>query len=89
MDADILGLCYLLVMTYVTDKVGLNGLTAQTVHSDFTQCNALDHTHARARLAPQISKPQGGWDLARSRVFSQATRDAKNIQNAARVSNFF
>ena len=34
----------------------------------------IDHTHARARLAPQISP--GGWDLvhlARSRVFSQAT----------------
>ena len=31
----------------------------------------VDHTHARARLllAPQISP--GGWDLARSRVFSQ------------------
>ena len=32
----------------------------------------IDHTHARARLAPQIS----GWDLARSRVFSQ--RDTYN-----------
>ena len=30
---------------------------------------SFDHTHARARLAPQISP--GGWDLARSRVFSQ------------------
>ena len=38
-------------------------------------CGLFDHTHARARLAPQISKlspnPLGGWDLARSRVFSQ------------------
>ena len=32
------------------------------------------HTQARARLAPQISKLTlhwAGWDLARSRVFSQ------------------
>ena len=32
----------------------------------------FDHTHARARLAPQINPP-GGWDLARSRVFSQSS----------------
>ena len=36
---------------------------------------AVDHTHARARLAPQI------WDLARSRVFSQSARRVRAVEN--------
>ena len=37
---------------------------------EIATCVKVDHTHARARLAPQISK----WDLARSRVFSQVKK---------------
>ena len=38
------------------------------------------HTHARARLAPA-----GGWDLARSRVFSQCKRMELDQTRAART----
>ena len=46
-----------------------------------------DHTHARARLAPQISKLRGGWDLARSRVFSQTPPGYGNESLASNKSD--
>ena len=50
-------------------------MTGGEILGYFKNGQFFDHTHARARLAPQISKlnPPGGWDLARSRVFIQGS----------------
>ena len=61
--------------------------TDQVMSSPRTIC--LDHTHARARLASQISQPPGGWDLARSRVFSQQFAPQMFISAAFTMDNHY
>ena len=71
--------CIRCKQVWYAECLGIGGVTEDLVGTWINYlcpyCFVVDHTRARARLAPQISKlrnPPGGWDLARSCVFSQA-----------------